>query len=134
GRPVQPQARAILHPAVNDDGDVAHAAAHVLTYLDRAAFHFTGTNRYVADSDRSRHRSPPGTGATLWAGRRLACSSALALNQFDAGTDRYRRGDGGSPQTMDYFEVRDQMMLTQDRLQRARLLRLECRCSSRSAA
>ena len=37
----------------------------------------------------------------------------------------YRRGEGGNAVPMDYFEVRDQMMLTQDRLQRVRLLRLE---------
>jgi len=37
----------------------------------------------------------------------------------------YRRGDGGSAEPMRYFEVRDQMMLTQDRHQRVVLLRLE---------
>src|SRR5438067_7168106 len=39
----------------------------------------------------------------LWAGRRLACSSALALNQFDAGTDRFvgsHAGPGSATQML----------------------------------
>lgn len=37
----------------------------------------------------------------------------------------YRRGDGGSAVGMDYYEVRDQMLLTEERLRKATLLRLE---------
>jgi Putative DNA-binding domain len=37
----------------------------------------------------------------------------------------YIRGDGGSARPMDYYEVRDQMILTEERLQQVRLLRLK---------
>src|SRR5260370_32759008 len=37
----------------------------------------------------------------------------------------YRRGDGGSAVAMTHYEVRDQMMYTEDRIQKVNLLRLE---------
>lgn len=37
----------------------------------------------------------------------------------------YRRGDGGSAVAMTHYEVRDQMMYTEDRLKKVTLLRLE---------
>jgi len=37
----------------------------------------------------------------------------------------FRRGDGGAAERMNYYEVRDQMLLTNERLQRLVLLRLE---------
>jgi schlafen family protein len=49
--------------------------------------------------------------------------SALRPHMFE--NVFYRRGDGGSAEKMRYFEVRDQMLLTQEKLQRGTLLRLE---------
>ncbi len=37
----------------------------------------------------------------------------------------YRRGDGGSAVAMTHYEVRDQMMYTEDRMKKVTLLRLE---------
>lgn len=45
----------------------------------------------------------------------------------------YRRGDGGSAIAMSYYEVRDQMLITEERTRRAALLRLELRQYQRQA-
>ena len=65
----------------------------------------------------------PGSSAGLFVARIPV--SALRPHMVSETGIFYRRGDGGAAEPMGYFHVRDQMLLTEERLRKVNLLRLD---------